>query len=135
MQVSSVSTEQLVLPRRDCCVLSRLRCNGHSLLLSSYLSRIDRIKNPSCFAADTRLRRPLISFCTVQLRTLCAARSLATHCLLLPPLVQALGSCPASGASWCSAIPHPSERGRVTTTTRMVLWHYLHTFSKPSKNE
>ena len=28
--------------------------------------------------ADTRPRTPLISFCTVQLRTLCAARSLAT---------------------------------------------------------
>ena len=31
-----------------CCVLSRLRCIGHSLLLSCYLSRIGRIENPSC---------------------------------------------------------------------------------------
>ena len=31
--------------------------------------------------ADTRPRTPLISFCTVQLRTLCAACSLATLCL------------------------------------------------------
>ena len=31
-------------------VFSRLRCNGHSLLLSSYLSRIGRIENPSCSA-------------------------------------------------------------------------------------
>ena len=30
---------------------------------------------------DTRSRTPLISFCTVQLRTLCAAHSLATLCL------------------------------------------------------
>ena len=30
---------------------------------------------------DTRPRTPLISFCTVQLRTLCAAHSLATLCL------------------------------------------------------
>ena len=29
---------------------SCFRCNGHSLLLSSYLSRIRRIKNPSCSA-------------------------------------------------------------------------------------
>ena len=29
---------------------SRLHCNGHSLLLSSYLFRIGRIKNPSCNA-------------------------------------------------------------------------------------
>ena len=31
--------------------------------------------------ADTRPRTPLISLCTVQLRTVCAARSLATLCL------------------------------------------------------
>ena len=29
------------------CVFSHLCCNGHSLLLGSYLSRIDRIENPS----------------------------------------------------------------------------------------
>ena len=49
-QVSSISTEELVLPRHARCVLSRLRCNGHSLLLSSSLSRIGRIENPSCSA-------------------------------------------------------------------------------------
>ena len=49
-QVPSISTEELVLPRHARCVLSRLRYNGHSLLLSSYLSRIGRIENPSCNA-------------------------------------------------------------------------------------
>ena len=49
-QVSSISTEELVLPRHARCVLSRLRCNRHSLLLGSYLSRIGRIENPSCSA-------------------------------------------------------------------------------------
>ena len=49
-QVPSISTEELVLPRHARCVLSRLRCNGHSLLLSAYLSRIGRIENPSCSA-------------------------------------------------------------------------------------
>ena len=44
-QVPSVFTEELVLTRRARCVLS-LRCNGHSLLLSSYLSRISRIDSP-----------------------------------------------------------------------------------------
>ena len=39
-----------MLPRHARCVLSRLRCNGHSPLLSSYLSRIARIENPSCCA-------------------------------------------------------------------------------------
>ena len=49
-QVPSISTEELVLPRHARCVLSRLRCNGHSLLLGSYLSRIGKIDNPSCSA-------------------------------------------------------------------------------------
>ena len=49
-QVPSISTEELVLPRHARCVLSRLRCNEHSLLLGSYLSRIGRIENPSCNA-------------------------------------------------------------------------------------
>ena len=49
-QVPSISTEELVLPRHARCVPSRLRCNGHSLLLGSYLSRIGRIENPSCSA-------------------------------------------------------------------------------------
>ena len=47
-KVPSISTEELVLPCHACCVLSRLCCNGHSLLLGSYLSRIGRIENPSC---------------------------------------------------------------------------------------
>ena len=49
-QVSSISTEELVLPCHARCVLSRLRCNGHNLLLSSYLARIGRIENSSCSA-------------------------------------------------------------------------------------
>ena len=49
-QVPSISTEELVLLRHARCVLSRLRCNGSSVLLSSYLSRIGRIENPSCNA-------------------------------------------------------------------------------------
>ena len=49
-QVSSISTEEFVLLRYARCVLSRLRCNEHSLLLSSYLSKIGRIENPSCSA-------------------------------------------------------------------------------------
>ena len=47
-QVSSISTEKLVLPCHACCVLFGLHFNRHSLLLSSYLSRIGRIKNTSC---------------------------------------------------------------------------------------
>ena len=49
-QVPSIFTEELALFRYVRCVLSRLCCNGHSLLLSSYLSKIGRIENPSCSA-------------------------------------------------------------------------------------
>ena len=50
IQVPSISTEKLMLPRHARGVLSRLRCNGHSFLLSSYFSRIGRIENPFCSA-------------------------------------------------------------------------------------
>ena len=49
-QVPLISTEELVLPRHARCVLSRLRCNGRSFLLCSFLSRMSRIGNPSCSA-------------------------------------------------------------------------------------
>ena len=49
-EAPSISTEELVLPHHVGCVLSHLRCNGDSLLLSSYLSRIGRIENPCCSA-------------------------------------------------------------------------------------
>ena len=49
-QVPSISTKTLVLPRHARCVLSRLNDNRHSLLFSSYLSRIGRIENLSCSA-------------------------------------------------------------------------------------
>ena len=63
-QIPSISTEELVLPRHACCVLSGLRCNGHSLLLSSYHSRIGRIENPSCSACVNSSHTPhLILHC------------------------------------------------------------------------
>ena len=49
-QAPSISTQKLVLLRHARCVFSRLRCNGQSLLLSSYFSGIGRIENPFCNA-------------------------------------------------------------------------------------
>ena len=80
-QVPSISTEKLVLPRHARCVLSRLRFNRHSFLLGSYLSRVGRMENSSGSTCGHSPKTPLISFCTVQLRTLSAACSLATLCL------------------------------------------------------
>ena len=72
--------------------------------------------------ADTRPRTPLILFCTVQLRTLCAARSLAT---LYDLWSRSLESCPASGASWSSAMLPSLGKNQVTTTAKLELQtHY-----------
>ena len=80
-QVPSISTEKLVLPRHARCVLSRLRCNGHSFLLGSYLSRIGIIENPSCSACGHSSQDTSHLILTAQLRTLYAAHSSATFCL------------------------------------------------------
>ena len=84
-QVSSISTEELVLLRHAGCVLSRLRCNGHGLLLGYYLSRIGRIENFSCSACGNLFddTSHLILHCQAT-ETLCAARSLATLCFSDP---------------------------------------------------
>ena len=47
-QVPKVSSEELLLSRPIRCELSRLRCHGHCLLLSSYLHRISRKENSAC---------------------------------------------------------------------------------------
>ena len=93
-----------MLPRHARCVLSRLRCNEHSLLLGSYLSRIGRIGNPSCsdcghLSQDTS---HLILHCPA---TDSAPLTLCRLSVSLRPLVQTLGSCPAFGALWSSAMP------------------------------
>ena len=49
-QVPSIFIEELVFPRYVRCVLSRLRCNKHNLLSSSYLFRIDTVENSLCIA-------------------------------------------------------------------------------------
>ena len=113
-QVPLISTEELVLPRHARCVLSRLRCNGHSLHLGSYLSRIGRIENPSCSACghSSQDTSHLILHCpaTDSLRRSLFGDSLQS-------MVQALGSYPASGAPWSSAMLPSLGRGRATITT------------------
>ena len=96
-QVPSIFTKELVLPRHARCVLSRLRCNGYSLLLSSYLTRIGRIENSSCSACGhpSQDTSHLILHCPA---TDSAPLTLWRLYVSLRPLVQTLGSCPASGA-------------------------------------
>ena len=106
-QVPSVSTEELVLPRHARCVLSRLRCNGHSLVLGSYLSRIGRIENSSCSAS--LVPGHLSSHSALSSYGLFAPLTLWRLSVSVRSLAQTVGSCWASEAPWSSAMPHPSE--------------------------
>ena len=109
-QFSSISTEELVLPRHPRCVLSRLRCNGHSFLLGSYLSRIGRIENPSCSACGHPFRNTshLILHCSVtdSLRRLLFGNSLSLYDLWFRPWR-------VSRLLWLHGLPPSLGRGRV----------------------
>ena len=108
-QVPSISTEELVLPRHARCVLSRLRGNGHSLLLSSYLSRIGRMENPSCSACghSSQDTSHLILHCPAT-DSLC--RSLFGDSLSLYDLwSRPLGVAQLLGLYGLLPCPHPSE--------------------------
>ena len=115
-QVPSISTKELVLPRHARCALSRLRCNGHNLLLSSYFSRIGRIENPSCSACGNSSQDTshLIVHCpaTDSLRRSLFGDSLSLYDLWSRPwgVARLLGL--HGLPPWC----HPSEGVGVTTT-------------------
>ena len=55
-QVSKVCLKELLLSRPIPCELYRLRCHGHSFLLSSYLHRISRKENFACNACGHPLQ-------------------------------------------------------------------------------
>ena len=118
-QVLSISTEELVLPRHARCVLSCLRCNGHSLFLGSYLSRIGRIENPSCSACghSSQHTSHLILHCPATdslCRSLCGD-SLPLYDLWSRPW-RVAGLLRLHGLPPC---PQSLGKGRVTTTTRI----------------
>ena len=107
-------------PRNLCslvmlAVLFRLRCNGHSLLSSCYVSRNGRVENPSCSACgySSQDTSHLILHCPAM--DLCAAHSLAALYLLTTSGADP-GELPASGAPWSSAMPPSLGRDRVTIT-------------------
>ena len=106
-----------MLPRHARCVLSSLRCNGHSLLLSSYLLRIARIENPSCSACghSSQDTSHFILHCpaTDSLRRSLFGDSLSLYDFWSRPwrVAQLLG------LRGLLPLPPPLGRGRVTTTT------------------
>ena len=109
-QVPSISTEELVLPRHARCVFSCLRCNGHGLLLGSYLSRIGRIENPFCSACghSSQDTSHLIVYCpaTNFLRRSLFGDSLSLYDLWSRPW----GIARLLGLHGLLPCPHPSER-------------------------
>ena len=115
-QVSSFSTEELVLPHHAHFVLSRHRSNQHSLLLSSYLCRIGRSKTLPAAPVDT-VPGHLSSHSALSRYGIFAALALCRLSLSIRFLFQALGSCPASKAPWSSTMPPSLGRGPVKTTT------------------
>ena len=118
-QVPSISTEDLVLPRHARCVLSRLRCNGHTVLLSSYLSRIGRIESPFCSACghSSQDTSRLILHCPDRdsLRRSLFGDSLSLYDLWSIGLGP--GELPGFWSSMVFRHAPSLGRGRVTTTT------------------
>ena len=116
-QIPSVSTEKLVLSRYARCVLFRLRCNGHSFLLSFYLFRIGRIENPSCSACENSSQD------TSHLILHCPATDSLRRSLFGDSLVQALGNCSVSGAQWTSAnVPIPRKESGNNNNKTLSWW-------------
>ena len=128
-QVPSISTEELVLPHHACCVLSHLRCNGHSLLLNFYLSRIGRIENPSCSACGHSSQNisHLILHCPATNSLHCSlfGDSLSLYDLWSRPW----GVAWLLGAPWSSAMPPSLGRGRVNNNryfhSRKIIWKHV----------
>ena len=67
--------------RRDNLVVSLLLSLVSTLVFSRTGGVLFHLNSLTPRSWDTRPRTPLVSFCIVQLRTLCAAQSLATLCL------------------------------------------------------
>ena len=106
---SPKSLWRLLLSRSIRSELSRLRCHGHSLLLSSYLHRISRKRLLIVVPVDTLYRTSIISSSTVVLLNPFANLSLAPLSLfsIYGPDLGVWPDC------WVSAeflrAPHPSE--------------------------
>ena len=104
-QVPKVSSEKLLLSRSIRCELSRLRCHGHSLFLSSYLHKISRKENSVCSACGHPLQdlNHLLLGCPASEPLSLYSRS----------MVQTLGCGPTVGSPRSSSAPPSLGRGRV----------------------
>ena len=119
--VLEVSSEELLLSPPIRCELSRLRCHGHSLLLSSYLHRISRKENSACNACGHPLQdlNHLFLDCPASepLRKSIFGSSLSILDLWSGPWSVAR----LLGLRGVPPRPYPSEGlGSTTTTTRSI---------------
>ena len=96
-------------PLRNLCSLVTLAvpslifaATDTAIYLALISLKLAELRNLPTAPADTHPRTPLISFCTVQLRILCAPRSLATLCLSTTS-VPGPGKLPGL---WCSKVFH-----------------------------
>ena len=118
-QVPEVSSEELLLSRPIRCELSRLRCHGHSLLLSSYLHRISRKENSACSACGHPLQDlnhflldclPLNPFVNLSLAPL-------SLFLTYGPYLGVWADCWVVAEFLCTPIP---RKGSGSTTTTLI---------------
>ena len=77
-QIPPVSSEELTLPRSARCALSRLRCNGHSTLLGTYLHRVGEPRLLHVATVVLNHRTFPISCWTALYSTICVAPYSAT---------------------------------------------------------
>ena len=142
-----------MLIRHARCVLSRLRCNGHSFLFSSYLFRIGRIENPCsacdishlilhCPVTDTLSRSLLATLCLYDLRfrPWAVARFLGLHTLqpCLFPQKGSGGNSKKQGHSFSAVSNHPvlvnlSRRG-IAIRKRSTVFKIVQIFSNLLKS-
>ena len=108
-QVPSISTEELVLLRHACCVLSHLRCIGHKY--SVKLLSLSNWQNRKSFLQHPRAPVPghLSSHSALSSYGLFESLALWQFSVSVRPLVRALESYPASGASNLPPSTHPSK--------------------------
>ena len=121
-QVPEVSSEELLLSRSIRSELSRLRCHGHSLLLSSYLHRISRKRILIVVPVDTLYRNSIISSSTVLLLNPFANLSLAPLSLfsIYDPDLGVWPDCWVSAEFLRAPIPRKGSGNTTTTTTPQV---------------
>jgi len=117
-QIPSVSSKELALPHLICCKLSRLRCHGHSLFLSSYLCRITQKENSSCSACGHPLQDPthlLLDFPTSKPLWHAIFGTTSIFDLWSKPW----GVTTTVGSLWSSSMPPSLGRGQVAPPPRV----------------